>query len=194
MKNIIIGVTGASGIPVAASVLEGFRQTGEWRTYLVMTPSAVRTAELEYGPGPDGLRALADECCDAGDIAHAIASGTFPAEGMAVVPCSMKTAAGIVTGYSDNLLLRAADVTLKERRKLVLVPREAPLSTIHCRNLLALSELGCIVIPPVMSFYNQPRSVQDMVDHIAGKVLSCFGVDDPRMRRWQGPETGVDRN
>lgn len=186
MKNIVIGISGASGIPIAAAVLEGFRAAGGWCTHLVMTDAAVRTAELEYGPGLDGLRALADRCCDADDVADAIASGTFPTEGMIIVPCSMKTCAGIVTGYSDNLLLRAADVTLKERRPLVLVPRESPLSTIHCRNLYELSQLGCVIVPPVLSFYQQPNTVDDLVHHVAGKVLDRFGVELEGMHRWSG--------
>lgn len=186
MKNIVIGVTGASGMPLTAAVLQGFREAGGWRTYLVMTEAAVLTADLEYNGGAAALRALADECCNAADVSHAVASGTFLTEGMIVVPCSMKTVAGICSGYSDNLLLRAADVTLKERRRLVLVPREAPLSTIHCRNLYELSRMGCILIPPVLSFYQNPETIDDLVNHIAGKVLDCFGVRHSDMKRWQG--------
>lgn len=184
-KNLIIGVSGASGIPIAAAVLERLRRQRDWRSFLVMTAAARRTAELEYAPGPEHLASLADVNCPPEDMAHSIASGTFRAEGMAIVPCSMKTAAGIVSGFSENLLLRAADVTLKERRRLTIVPREAPLSVIHCRNLLALAEMGCTIIPPVMSFYNAPGSVEDMVRHIACKVLDSFGIFEHDMSRWE---------
>lgn len=184
-KNLIIGVSGASGIPIAAAVLERLRRQPDWRSFLTMTAAARRTASIEYAPGPEHLVSLADVNCDPVDIACSIASGTFRAEGMAIVPCSMKTAAGIVSGFSDNLLLRAADVTLKERRQLTIVPREAPLSVIHCRNLLALAELGCTIIPPVISFYNAPDSVEDMVRHIACKVLDSFGIYENDMTRWE---------
>lgn len=184
-KNIIIGISGASGIPIAAAVLERLRKNPEWQSFLVMTGAARRTAELEYLPGPEHLISLADVNCAPEDMANSIASGTFRAEGMAIVPCSMKTAAGIVSGFSENLLLRAADVTLKERRQLTIVPREAPLSVIHCKNLLALAQMGCTIIPPVISFYNAPVSIDDIVRHIACKVLDSFGIYENDMSRWE---------
>lgn len=184
MKHLIVGVSGASGTAIAAAVLERLKALPDWRTYLIMTPSAVRTAEIEYAPGVERLKALADEVCDPADMGHSVASGTFRTEGMVIVPCSMKTMAGIACGYSDNLLLRAADVTLKEGRRLTVVPREAPMSVIHCRNLLALAELGCAVIPPVLSFYNRPASIDDMVRHIACKVLDSFQIYENDMERW----------
>lgn len=184
MKKIIVGVTGASGSRIAVAVLEILRDVPELHSMLVMTDSARVTASLEYPPGAEHIESLADEVLDINDITASVSSGTFRTEGMIVVPCSMKTVAGIVSGYSDNLLLRAADVVLKERRRLVVVPREAPLSVIHCRNLLALSELGAVVIPPVMSFYNDPQSIDDMVRHIAYKALDCFGLGLPSMKRW----------
>ena len=184
-KNIVIGVSDASGIAIAAAVLEHLQKEPGWRSFLVMTKAARRTAELEYAPGPEHLMSLADVNCAPEDLANSIASGTFRAEGMAIVPCSMKTVAGIVSGFSENLLLRAADVTLKERRQLTVVPREAPLSVIHCRNLLALAEMGCTIIPPVMSFYHAPGSVEDMVRQIAGKVLDSFGIFENGMSRWE---------
>ena len=184
-KNLVVGISGASGVPVAAAVLERLRAMPEWRSFLVMTRAAEKTVEVEYAPGMEHLRSLADVVCDPMDVSSSIASGTFRTEGMAIVPCSMKTMAGIVSGYSDNLLLRAADVTLKERRRLTLVPREAPLSVIHCRNLLTLAEMGCTIIPPVMSFYNGPATIDDMVRHIACKVLDSFGIYDHDMQRWE---------
>jgi 4-hydroxy-3-polyprenylbenzoate decarboxylase len=186
-KHLVVGVSGASGIPIAAFVLEQLQHQPEWESYLVITPAGERTAELEYAPGTAYLKSLATVVCDPGDMGNAIASGTFPTAGMAIVPCSMKTMAGIVSGYSDNLLLRAADVTLKERRQLTVVPREAPMSIIHCRNMLALAELGCSIIPPVLSFYNRPLSIEDMVRHIGCKVLDSFGITDNGMTRWETP-------
>lgn len=185
MKKLIVGVSGASGIQIAAAVLERLKENSEWETFLIMTDSAVQTAEVEYAQGAMHLKALADVVCDSRDIGNSVASGTFQTEGMVIVPCSMKTMAGIVSGYSDNLLLRAADVTLKERRKLTVVPREAPLNIIHCRNMLALAELGCTVIPPVMSFYNHPQTIDDMVRHIACKILDSFQIYENDMDRWE---------
>lgn len=191
-KNLVIGVSGASGIPIAAAVLERLRAEPDWRSFLVMTASTKKTIEVEYAPGLPHLESLADVNCNPDDISNSIASGTFRTEGMAIVPCSMKTMAGIVSGYSDNLLLRAADVTLKERRQLTIVPREAPLSVIHCRNLLTLAEMGCTIIPPVMSFYNAPDSIDDMVRHIACKVLDSFGIYEHDMDRWEHHTTASD--
>ena len=127
---------------------------------------------------------MADHVYDLHDIGASIASGTFKTEGMVVVPCSMKTVAGIHSGYSDNLLLRAADVTLKERRKLVLVARETPLHTIHLRNMMELSQMGAIILPPMLTFYNRPENIQQMVEHIAAKVLDIYGIESKKFRRW----------
>lgn len=130
------------------------------------------------------LEELAACVYDFQDIGASIASGTFQNEGMIIVPCSMKTAAGVTCGYTDNLLLRAADVVLKERRKLVMMVRECPLNRIHLRNLLTLSELGADIMPLVMTFYNHPDTIEDMVRHMAGKALGRFGIEIPGFRRW----------
>lgn len=134
-------------------------------------------------------RDLAPHCAavyDSADIGAAIASGSFRTRGMIVVPASMKTVAGIACGYSDNLLLRAADVTLKERRRLVVVPRECPLSTIHLRNLLELAQAGAVVLPPVISCYSKPESVEEMLHHLTGKILDLFDLEAEDFRRWTG--------
>ncbi len=183
-KRIIIGVSGASGICLAESILKTLKKTAGWETHLIVTSAARKTIECEYQPGLPYLQSLSDVLCEEMDFANHIASGTFRTEGMLIVPCSMKALAGIVSGYSENLLLRAADVVLKERRKLVIIPREAPLSTIHLRNLLALSQMGGIIIPPVLSFYNHPETMQDQVRHITGKALDAFGIYDHDMKRW----------
>ena len=118
-------------------------------------------------------------------MAASVSSGTFRTEGMVIIPCSMKTLAGIACGYSDNLLLRAADVTLKERRKLVLVTRETPLSQIHLRNMLSLTQTGAVILPPMLTYYNNPQTIEDMTRHIVGKVMAEFGLEHPKFHRWK---------
>jgi 4-hydroxy-3-polyprenylbenzoate decarboxylase len=183
-KKIIIGISGASGIAIAAEVIRGFKKNCNWEIYLVITDSAKKTAEIEYSEGIDKIYSMVDVICSLRDISHGISSGTFVTEGMIVVPCSMKTLAGISNGFSDNLLLRAADVTIKQRKKLVLVPRETPLSVIHLKNMLELSKLGCVILPPMLTYYNMPKTVEDMTAHIAGKILDEFGVDLKGFVRW----------
>ena len=186
MKHIVIGMSGASGSILAIELLREFRRMEDWETHLVITRGAEITLSYESQMSLDQVKALADHYYERDDIAAAISSGTFQTEGMIVIPCSMKTAAGIACGYSDNLLLRAADVTLKERRKLVLVAREAPLSTIHLKNLLFLSECGATILPPVVSFYTDPITIDDVVKQITGRVLNCFGIDPGSLKRWNG--------
>jgi 4-hydroxy-3-polyprenylbenzoate decarboxylase len=152
----------------------------------VASRSALLTLEHELPGRPGCFRELADVWYDNTEIGAAIASGTFKTAGMAVVPCSMKTLAGICAGYADTLILRAADVTLKERRPLVLAPRETPLSGIHLRNMAELAHLGAIMLPPMLSFYHRPESVADMVRHVTGKIMDVFGDEAPQYRRWSG--------
>ena len=184
--RLIIGISGASGAALAIELLKAMRAFPKWETHLVISENAARTVELETGVSPAEVESLATVCHPLDDIAASIASGTFKTAGMVVVPCSMKTLAGIAHGYSENLLLRAADVVIKERRKLVLVPREVPFSPIHLSNMLALAQLGTVVLPPVLSFYNNPRTITDMTNHIVGKILDCFGLDSATYRRWCG--------
>lgn len=182
-NRLVIGISGASGVPVAVEILRQLRHS-EMETHLVYTRGAEMTLSQETTLTREELNAMADVVYDNANIGAAIASGTFRTAGMIVAPCSMKTVAGIVSGYSDNLLLRAADVTIKERRKLVLVARETPLSTIHLRNLYEISRMGAVVIPPVLSFYNHPDSVEACTAHIAGKVLDQFGIEGEHFCRW----------
>lgn len=182
-KRLIVGVSGASGAPLAVALLKALRQT-DVKTHVMMTYGGELTLKQECGLV--SLADLADVVYDNHDIGAGPASGSFKTMGMIVIPCSMKTVAGIHSGYSDNLLLRAADVTLKERRKLVLVARETPLSTIHLRNLYELSRMGAIVIPPMLSYYHNPESIDEMSHHIVCKVLDQFGIDVPDFRRWEG--------
>lgn len=179
-KKLIVGVSGASGAPLAAALLRAVAGVEGWESGLILTRGAELTIPHETGMTAEEFCALAHRtyCRDA--LGADIASGSYGAEGMVVVPCSMKTLAGIACGYSDNLLLRAADVMLKERRRLVLCAREAPLSTIHLRNMLTVTEAGAVVLPPVLTYYHGPESIADMERQLVGKILDQFGI------RWDG--------
>ncbi|WP_460720571.1 UbiX family flavin prenyltransferase [Nocardia heshunensis] len=185
--RLIVGVTGASAPQLAVHLLTALRRCGAVETHLVLSRAAHRTLELETGMRADELGALADFCHQRGDIAASIASGSFLTMGMVVVPCSMKTLAAIAHGYSDDLLSRAADVCLKERRRLVLVTRETPLSLVHLRNMTAVTEAGATVLPPVPAFYQRPDSLEDLLAHLSGKILDQFGIAHELFPRWQGP-------
>ncbi len=187
-KRLVVGLSGASGANLAIVLLEMMQQQPEWETHLVVSSGAKRTIELEVPETLAQVEAMATRVYNLNDIGANIASGTFKTEGMVVIPCSMKTTAGIANGYSENLLLRAADVTLKERRKLVLVVRETPLNQIHLRNMSTLASMGVILMPPMMTHYNKPQTIRDMEIHIVGKVLNEFGIDLPDFKRWQAPE------
>lgn len=182
-QRLVIGISGASGAPLAVDLLKLLKPT-DIETHVMVTHGGNLTLQQECGM--DSVAELADVVYDNSDIAAGPASGSFQTMGMIVIPCSMKTAAGIHSGYSDNLLLRAADVTLKERRKLVLVARETPLSTIHLRNLYELSQMGAIIVPPVLSYYQKPGTLEDMNRHIVCKVLDQFSVEAADFRRWEG--------
>ena len=186
MKRLIIGLSGADGVSIGVRLLHILHGLPGVETHLVATPSVERNLLLEGCPPLAGLRELADFSYAADDMAAVIASGSFVTDGMIIAPCSMKTLAALASGYTDNLLQRAADVCLKEGRKVVLLPREMPLGRIHLRNMLTASECGCTIIPPVLTFYNKPRSVMDHVDHILGKSLLSLGIAMPSFRPWQG--------
>ena len=185
MKRIIVGVSGASGAPLAEGLLRELQTRPEIETHLVLSGGGARTVREECGMSPEEFRALADVFYDPADIGAAIASGSFEAEGMIVLPCSMKTVAGIAHGYSDNLLLRAADVTIKEQRKLILVPRECPLSRIHLDNMAYLAAIpGVFVMPPVLSYYHHPRTLAEMERQLIGRILAQFGLNTEGFTRW----------
>lgn len=184
-KRIIVGISGASGITLAKEVIQAFRLAKCWEVFVIATPSAVKTAELEFVDGINSIYELSDYVCNPDDISHSISSGTFRTEGMIIVPCSMKTLAGINHGYSDNLLLRAADVTLKQRRKLVIVPRESPLGIIHLKNMLELAQIGCIIIPPVLTYYHLPKTIEDMSKIITEKIIKEFIEDTDKHYIWE---------
>ena len=183
--RLIVGISGASGVVMGYELLRALC-AGDVETHLVVTEAAVQTLACETSLRLEDLTALANVTYDCRDMAACIASGSFPADGMIVMPCSMKTLAGIVSGYADNLLLRAADVWLKEGRKVVLVPRETPLSLVHLRNLKAAAEVGCSIVPPMLTFYGDADTVEKQVAHIVGKVLAQFGIPFEGGMRWNG--------
>lgn len=185
-KRLVIGMSGASGAPLTVELLRQLREYHpEVETHLIVTRGAELTLAQETEVSLEQLRSLAGVCHSNSNIGAAPASGSFKTMGMIVVPCSMKTVAGIVSGYSDNLLLRAADVTLKERRKLVLVAREAPLSTVHLRNLYEASQLGAVILPPMLAYYNHPASVEDCTRYTVSRILSQFDLDRDSYQ-WEG--------
>lgn len=191
-KRLVIGISGASGIPIAIELLRELSKNPDWESHLVISKGGQRTLEQESNVTFEELTAMADRFYNISDIGASIASGTFEVEGMVIVPCSMKTIGGIASGYSDNLLLRAADVNLKERRKLVLVARETPLSSIHLENMLKLSNVGAIIMPPMQTYYNLPKNIDDMIYHAVGKILNIYGIPYSRFRRWD-PDSNASK-
>lgn len=190
-KRIIVGATGASGSTLLIRCLQLIGEAPGFESWLVMSSSARLTMEEEMEMPFSEAEKLADHVLEPGAIGAGPASGSFRTEGMLIVPCSMKTAAGICSGYADNLILRAADVTIKEQRTLVLAARETPLSVIHLRNLSTLAGIpGVRVIPPMMTFYDHPENIDDMVSHIAAKLLEPFGIETTSYRRWEGVGLG----
>ena len=184
IKRLVVGMSGASGAVLTIRLLQLMKAVPDWETHLVISKGAMMTLAQETDYSLSQVEAMADYTYDINDYGGKVASGTYRTEGMVIIPCSMKTVAGIASGYSDNLLLRAADVTLKERRKLVLVPRESPLSTIHLRNMLTLAEAGAYIMPPVLPYYSNVASLEDMHLQILGKVLDKFDISIHGFHRW----------
>lgn len=183
--RIILGITGASGSILGVRLLQALREL-EVETHLVMSRWAKATLLHETSFTVNDVEGLASIVYPNENQAACISSGSFKTDGMIVAPCSMKTLAAIRSGYSDNLLCRSADVTLKERRKLVLLARESPLNEIHLENMLALTRMGVVIFPPVPAFYSLPRNLDDIVNQIAGRVLDQFGLELPGTQRWNG--------
>jgi len=191
MKKLIVGISGASGVIYGIRLLEVLRDVDEIETHLVLSSAARRTIPLETDYAPDQVESLADQVYRIGDIAAAVSSGSFASAGMVVAPCSMKTVSGIATSFSDNLLLRAADVILKERRRLVLLVRETPLHLGHLRLLVQVTELGALVMPPMPAFYHRPADLHAVIDQTVNRVLDQFDIELPvdLFQRWSGPAT-----
>ncbi|MEM1538601.1 MAG: UbiX family flavin prenyltransferase [Candidatus Nezhaarchaeales archaeon] len=184
--RIVVGISGASGIIYGVRLLQALKELNV-EVHLTMTNLAVKIAKLEEDIDREDIVKLAAYYYDVDDLTAPIASGSFTHDGMVIAPCSMKTLAGIANGYADNLLLRAADVTLKEGRKLILVPRETPLSVIHLRNMLTLAEAGVIILPAMPAFYGRPKSIKDLVDYVVGRVLDQLKIRHKLYERWGGP-------
>lgn len=189
VKRIVVGITGASAVLYGIRLLQELGRSEGVETHLVLSKAAAVTLSLEC-PGwtVSEVKALASVCHKENDIAASIASGSFPVQAMAIVPASMKTVAQVAHGVGETLLHRAADVTLKERRPLIVVPRETPLHLGHLRNLTILAELGATIVPPMVAFYHRPRTVEQVVDHTVGKVMELLGVPHELYPAWSGPQ------
>ena len=183
--RLIVGITGATGAIYGLKLLDRARALGA-QTHLVATPAGVLSVHHELGLDRKALEARADVAYAPSDVGAAVASGSFKVAAMVVAPCSMKTLAAVAHGYSDNLLTRAADVTLKERRRLVLMVRETPLNLAHLRNMTAVSEMGGIIFPPLPAFYHRPSSIDAMVEDTVERVLSLVGLEGAQAQSWQG--------
>ena len=185
-KRLIVGITGATGAVYGVKILETIREVPELESHVVLSEAGALNLWHELKMRRRELEKIADAAYHPNDIAAAIASGSFLTEGMVIAPCSMKTLAAVAHAHSDDLLSRAADVVLKERRRLVLLPRETPLNLAHLRNMIAVSEMGGIIFPPVPAFYALPKSIDELVAHTVARVLDLFGVHSPKLARWQG--------
>lgn len=185
MRRVIVGITGATGAIFGVRLLEALKGSNV-ESHLVMSKWAQRTIEHETPFSAKQVCALASVYHNASNMAATISSGSFLTEGMIIIPCSMRTLGSIANGTGDNLVQRAADVVLKERRRLVLVTRESPLSELHLENMVKLARIGATIIPPVPAFYNHPQSIDDIVNHIVARVLDQFGIPAPFAKRWDG--------
>jgi 4-hydroxy-3-polyprenylbenzoate decarboxylase len=192
MKRLIVGISGASGVIYGIRMLEMLRAIGGVETHLVMSRYGRLNIEIETTYTPQDVEALADEVHSYGNQAASISSGSFKTDGMVVAPCSMKTLSGIVHSSADSLLVRAADVVLKEQRRLVLMPREVPLHVGHCKLLYEAAQLGAVIAPPMPAFYSQPQTIDDLINHSVGRVLDLFDLDAGNFKRWEGLSSRAD--
>ncbi len=185
-RRLIVAMTGATGSIYGLRILETLRGLGGWETHLVVSDAGMLNAWQEYRLARKDITKLADIVHNVRDVGASISSGSFLTAGMVIAPCSMKTLAAVAHGFSDNLISRAADVILKERRRLVLITREAPLNLAHIRNMAAVTEMGGVIFPPVPAFYSGAKTIDDLVNHTVGRVLDLFNVEHEKIRRWQG--------
>lgn len=184
--EIVIGVTGATGTIYAVRLLEALKDIDNINTHLIMSEWATKNLEIETNYSLEYLKSLANVSYDNENLGARTSSGSFVTDGMIIVPCSMKTLSSIANGYDDNLISRTAGVMIKEGRKLVLCPRETPLSAIHLENMLKLSRIGVSIVPPMPAFYNNPQNIDDIVNHHTMKVLDQFGIKFDKAIRWNG--------
>src|SRR5919199_2079607 len=182
-RKIVVGITGSSGVIYGIKLLHILKES-EIETHIVLSKWAEKNIEIETDERVEEVKKLASFEYKENDMAASISSGSFKTDGMIIIPCSMKTLASIANGYDDNLISRAASVTIKENRKLVIVPRETPLSRIHLENMLKLSEIGVTILPAMPGFYYKPKSMDDLIVHIVGKILDQFRIDHNLFRRW----------
>jgi len=191
-RRLIVAITGATGAVYGVRLLEALRAIDGWASHLVLSDAGVLNAWQELGMKRAAIERLADVAYHPKDIGAAIASGSFLTDGMIIAPCSMKTLAAVAHAHADDLIARAADVVLKERRRLVVLPREAPLNLAHLRNMVAVTEMGGIVFPPLPAFYARPKTIAQLVDHTVGRVLDLFGIRVAKLPRWRGMREGVE--
>ncbi|MES2318427.1 MAG: UbiX family flavin prenyltransferase [Pseudomonadota bacterium] len=191
-RRLVVAITGATGAVYGVRLLQQLSGTPGIETHLVVSDAAVLTLHQETGMQRRELEALAHVVHKNRDIGASIASGSFQSDGMVIAPCSMKTLAAVALGLSDNLIARAADVMLKERRRLVLMVRETPFNLAHLRNMTMVTEMGGIVFPPLPSFYHKPASIEEMVDHTVGRVIDLFGIEHALAPRWSGMKPDPD--
>jgi len=190
-RRLIVAMTGATGSIYGLRILERLRAMGGWETHLVVSDAGMLNAYQEYRLARKDITKLADVVHNVRDVGASISSGSFITAGMVIAPCSMKTLAAVAHGFSDNLISRAADVILKERRRLVLITREAPLNLAHIRNMAAVTEMGGVIFPPVPAFYSRAKTIDDLVNHTVGRVLDLFSVEHEGIKRWQGMKHDV---
>ena len=193
MRRLIIGISGASGVIYGIRMLEVLKTMDEVETHLVMSRYARLNVEIETTYTPQDVESLADTVHSFSNQAAAISSGSFKTDGMVIAPCSMKTLSAIANSSADSLLTRAADVVLKEQRRLVLMPREAPLHIGHCKLLYEVAQLGAVIAPPMPAFYNQPQTIDDLINHSVGRVLDLFDLDTGILKRWEGRNSRSDK-
>jgi 4-hydroxy-3-polyprenylbenzoate decarboxylase len=191
--RLIVGFSGASGVIYGIRLLEVLKSVANVETHLVMSRFARLNIEIETSCTLQYVEGLADEVHNIGNQAASISSGSFKTDGMIIAPCSMRTLSAIAHSAADTLLTRAADVVLKERRKLVLMPRESPLHVGHCKLLHEAAQLGAVIAPPMPAFYNKPETIDDIVNHSVGRVLDLFGLEAGILKRWEGPKTRSDK-
>ncbi|RPI79292.1 MAG: UbiX family flavin prenyltransferase [Desulfobacteraceae bacterium] len=190
MGKIIVGISGATGVIYGVRMLTVLRKAGV-ESHLVITQSAIKNLHIETDLKMSDLEAMASRVYDVDDVGAAIASGSFKVDGMVVIPCTMKTLSAIANSFDYNLLVRAADVTLKERRRLVLVVRETPLHEGHLELMMKVTRIGGVIMPPVPSFYHMPQTIDDLINQTIGKVLDLFSIDAKLFKRWEGVQEGL---
>ena len=188
-KRIVIGISGSSGVIYGVELLRFFKERPGYETHLVMSPTGRMSIGFETDLKPKDVERLADRVHAHHDLASALSSGSFLTDGMIIAPCSMKTLSGVANSYGDNLLIRAADVTLKEGRPLILLVRETPLHLGHLRLMVQAAEIGAVILPPMPAFYPRPKTIEDLIAHTVGKTLDRLGIEHDLFRRWEGPST-----